>query len=342
VNQSINLYCQYIIHLSALLTFLSPVCASANRMDTLLSTTKASRTEDYASVNRDLVRYYSSPFSKQNDINSRLITALDIYRARPYQYDSVGDGPEGDFDNRPIIATHGFDCMTLTNTVLAMVVSEDLPAFYNNYTRIRYQSFPKSYFKRHHFISFQWHPHNVQLGFIKDITSSIQVNNQTISTLLETAINYPKWLEFQKKLLSKNQVLSPQQNRIWQQAMQESSTVQALVHYIKFDDFLASPQATSAILKQIPGGSVVYFVTPHWDLREVIGTELDIAHLGFITVRDRIHYITHASLKGVVTLPLVDYVRKIKESNKRFSGFSVEQILIPNKHIPEQLVSAPQ
>lgn len=342
MNQSINPYCQYNIYLSVLLTFLSPLCASANRMDTLLSTTKVSSTEDYASVNKDLAHYYSSPFSKKDDINTRLITALDIYQARPYQYDSVGDGPEGDFDNRPIIATHGFDCMTLTNTVLAMVVSDNLSTFYNNYTRIRYQSLPRGYFKRHHFISFQWHPHNVQLGFIKDITSTIQVNNQAIATLLKTAINYPNWLVFQKKLLSKNQALSSQQNRIWQQAMQESSAVQARVPYIKFTDFLASSQTTSAILKQIPGGSIVYFVTPHWDLREVIGTELDIAHLGFITVRDRTHYITHASLKGVVTLPLVDYIRKVKENNKRFSGFNVEQILIPNKHIPEQPVSVPQ
>ncbi len=335
MNQSINRYYVSWDFLCIALSLASALCAYANRMDTLLSTTKPAQAQDYASVSKDLATYFTDYYAVHDDANTRLIKALDIFLGRPYQYDSVGDGPDGDFDNRPTVATHGFDCMSLTNTVLAMVVSEDISSFHQHYRRIRYHSLPAGYFNRHHFISFQWHPHNQKQGYIHDLTRSIKLNSEPLARTLETAIDYPSWLVFQKKMLSKNHALTTQQDRIWQQELRTSSSHNAKLDYIKFNDFLASPTATSSILAQIPGGSIIYLVTPHWDLRAVIGTELDIAHLGFIVIRDGVHFITHASLKGVVSLPLVDYIRYLQDNNKRFAGFSIEKILIPGKRNQE-------
>ncbi len=305
-----------------------PGFAKQDRMEMLLSHSKASQLSDYDSVDKDLNLYFTHSLQPSDDIATRVIKATDIFLTRPFVFDSVGDGSDGDFDSRPTLATHGFDCMSLSNVVLAMVSSNTVSDFYRNYDSIRYQKFPKSYFSRHHFISFQWHTYNTKHGFITDITRTLQYQNKPVSTRLHSSIDYPGWLQFQKTLLNKKKPLSKSQLSRWQQTYQNSKPVQIDIDYIRFSDFLSNPSTTNALLAQIPSGSIVYFVTPHWDLKKAIGTELDIAHLGFVIVRDKIHYLRHASssMRAVVEVKLVDYIKEMHEKSKTFQGFTVERI----------------
>ena len=297
-----------------------------DRLSLLQSTSKTVDQLAYKSVAIDLDNYFSS-VTAHDTINTRLIKATDIFMHRPYQYDSVGDGEHADFDTRPLLATHGFDCLSLTNMVLAMVLSVSKEDFHNKYVRIRYQDAFPSYFSRHHFMSFQWRPSNIGHGFIKNIsTNFVDANHVALAKTLRTPVNYKRWLIFQKNLLEKHKPLTSLQRKIFTRHYHASSSLDATLSYISFSDFLAHTKNTEAVLAQITPGSIIYFVTPQWDLRSVIGTHLDIGHLGFVVAKNQTLYFRHASLSGVVEIPLVDYIKSLAKKNKAFKGFVVDRI----------------
>ncbi len=302
-----------------------------NRIETLQSFQRKINPEQQKVSDTDIKSYYHTSNHRSADVNDRVIAATDLFLQRPYIFDTLGDGQNGDFDKRPLLTTAGFDCMSLAHVVLAMTVSQDVAEFEKKLVTIRYHQRPISYFNRHHFMSWQWNRHNEKNHFLKDITPTfMDYQQKPVAKTLVTEIDYPQWLQFQKKMLGKKAPLTPQQLQSWQKTYDNAQVQTVELSYIPFETIL-NPKNTEIILAQIPGGSIIEFVTPNWDLKKVIGTKIDIAHLGFVIVKDNQRIFRHAGFKGVTEMPLIEYIQHAHKNLKKFKGIMVERITLPPK-----------
>ncbi|MCX7978595.1 MAG: DUF1460 domain-containing protein, partial [Bdellovibrionaceae bacterium] len=61
-------------------------------------------------------------------------------------------------------------------------------------------------------------------------------------------------------------------------------------------------------------GAVVNIVRPNWNLREIIGTNLNISHQGFLIHRDGQFFYRHASqtYRRVVEEPMLEYLARFR------------------------------
>ncbi|MNT78847.1 hypothetical protein D3C72_2181220 [compost metagenome] len=64
----------------------------------------------------------------------------------------------------------------------------------------------------------------------------------------------------------------------------------ARVRYIGKKDLL-----NEKVLSRIPSGAIFNVVRPAWDLKEAVGTALDVSHQGFVVQENGETYIIHAS-----------------------------------------------
>ena len=286
-------------------------------------------------VPEEYQHYFSQTSHLAQDVNTRILAASDLFMGKPYQFDSHGDAEGDAFDPRPMYTTDTFDCMTFVTTVLAMVESTNLNDFYVNLRLVRYGSLQPSYFHRHHFISTEWNPANTSLGFIRDVTTKITSRDGVPLAKVNTEIiDYPNWLLFQKKHFSATGSLTAIQARIWQEAYRHSQQELAVLSYIPLQEvFLANGEVDPGVLQQIPSGSVIEFVTPGWDLREAIGTKLDIMHLGFVVDKAGVKFFRHAKMRDQVTeIALADYLIFLRDHVPRAQGFHIERVLLPQTY----------
>ena len=286
------------------------------------------------SIPDEYSQYFSQRDHLSSNVNTRVLAASDLMMGKPYQFDSHGDAEGDAFDPRPLYTTESFDCMTFVTTILALVESNNLDDFYRNLRLVRYGTLKPSYFHRHHFISTEWNPANMSLGFIRDITTKITAHDGTPLAQVNTEIiNYPNWLLFQKKHFSQLSKWTSQQEQAWQSAYQHSQQELAVLSYIPLSKvFLDNGDVDPAVLQQIPGGSVIEFVTPGWDLRNTIGTKLDVMHLGLVVEKAGIKFLRHAKIRDQVTeLPLADYLTFLRDHVPRAQGFHLEKILLLQK-----------
>lgn len=86
-------------------------------------------------------------------------------------------------------------------------------------------------------------------------------------------------------------------------------------------------QLNTYLLKQIPSGAIIEIVRPNWHLKEIIGTDLDISHLGFAFWKNNILYFRQASSTEhkVVDLPLLTYLNEASK-NPTIGGINVQII----------------
>ena len=82
------------------------------------------------------------------------------------------------------------------------------------------------------------------------------------------------------------------------------------------------------IIKQIPSGAIIEIIRPNWDLFKLIGTNLNIAHLGFVVWENNIPYFIHASSDKmmVVKVPLLLYLKNA-QSNPKIKGINIQTIV---------------
>jgi hypothetical protein len=83
-----------------------------------------------------------------------------------YVVSPLGEGQGVDPD--PRYRTDAFDCLTFVETAIALSLSPDAPQPVLD--RIRYGGDTVSYAERNHVMEAQWLPHNVEKGFLRDVT----------------------------------------------------------------------------------------------------------------------------------------------------------------------------
>src|SRR3990167_2123195 len=68
----------------------------------------------------------------------RLKKAASYFLGESYVWEPLGEGPQGKYDQAPLYRTDQFDCVTFTNTILALARSQNLLEFKKALLQIRY------------------------------------------------------------------------------------------------------------------------------------------------------------------------------------------------------------
>lgn len=287
-----------------------------------------------------IVQSIQAKLAKQSALSTpnRLEQISAFFLGKPYLLGALGEGMSGEYDQFPLYRADAFDCLTFVETVLAIALTDDLNSFKRKINHIRYQGGKVSFITRNHFTDLDWNSNNQRLDILKDITQTL--HDQQGKLVFETAIaeiNKPAWYQqFTAQRIRLANFNSAEQERRLQALKklgQRLMTQTASIHYIPLSVlFDAKGNSNDYLFQQIPNGAIVEIIRPNWDLTRVIGTHLNVSHLGFTFWRDGVLIFRNAStIQGhVVDQPLVDYLLDAFQS-PTIKGINIQTVLRPNR-----------
>jgi len=238
------------------------------------------------------------------------------FLGRPYILGAQGEGEEGDFDQFPLYRFDGFDCVTFVNNLLALALSHDEISFKNNLLKINYYNSKPLFQNRFHFMSLDWNPQN-QKNYLADITETfVDENKHSIAEFAEGVIDKRNWFLYRtEKDIRLNQ---SEKNGEKLAALKKLADLfkpeWVRMPYLPLQKLLENP----SYLEQFPELSIIEIVRPNWNLRDKIGTNLHVSHLGFgLRSPNGEMLFRHASSeqKGVVQNNLMAYLANYLKSD---------------------------
>lgn len=239
----------------------------------------------------------------------------------------LGEGKEGKFDKDPIYRFDLFDCTTYVETTLALSLARNFSDFKNIVKDIRYERGSVSFLKRNHFISLDWIPNNTHSGFVRDSTKSLFPN---ISLMAIAQIDKKSW--YRKKTTSDIQgqkTLSRQQKGVLLKKLNNLGrnfrVTKAQIPYVPLKALFKNPN----LLKRIPNNSIISIVRPNWDLKKVIGTNLNVSHQGLAIIKNGTLYYRHATSsesKKVIDTTFKEYFKRYLNS-PTVKGVNILEVL---------------
>ena len=285
--------------------------------------------------------YHSLEHLPKSDMAARLDAISAQFLGKTYLLGALGEGLKARFDQEPRYRTDAFDCDTYVTTVLALALAQNVHGFKQCMRKIRYKDGKVSFITRNHFMSLDWNPNNQRQGFIKDITASIKDrNNKPVAKIASALIDKPSWYQH---FSNKNIRLTPadekeRTKRLAELQLRGSKLPQqiAQIPYLPLTNlFDAQGNPNEFLFKQIPNAAIIEIVRPNWNLREQIGTNLNVSHLGFAFWKKGTLYFRQASSQygHVVEVPLADYLRKASAS-PTIKGINVE-VVVPSNPLPD-------
>lgn len=254
-----------------------------------------------------------------------------------YELGSLGEGPGARYDQFPQYRVDAFDCDTYVNTVLSLALADSLESFKQCQNHNRYKDGTATYINRNHFTSLDWNINNQKRGILKDITLDIKnEKNLPVAVYAVALIDKPNWykhktvssIRLQKENITKQQKLL---NELKEKGVHLTATT-AKIAYLPFTALFTKENKPELYLfSQIPHGAIIEIVRANWDLRPLIGTALDVSHLGFaIRVNGQLYFRQASSQEGkVIDVPLVEYLQAA-QSSPTIKGINV-QIVLPEK-----------
>lgn len=255
----------------------------------------------------------------------------------PYVLGSLGEGPNARYDQFPQYRIDAFDCDTYVNTVVSLALAQSLPAFQQCMKHMRYSNSKVSYIQRTHFTGLDWNQYHQQEGLFKDITLTIKNSkNQSVAQLATAQIEKPNWYALKTidtiRLQNADKIKEEERLNELKAKGAKLEVASEQVPYLPFTAlFPEKNKPDMHLFAQIPNGAIIEIVRPNWNLREKIGTDLNISHLGFaIRTKDQLYFREASSEYGkVVDVPLIDYLQKASAS-PTIKGINV-QIILPAK-----------
>lgn len=278
------------------------------------------------------------PINMQN----RLETISSEFMGKKYLLGALGEGSDARYDQEPRYRTDAFDCDTYVTTVLALALAKNEQGFKHCLAKIRYKKGQIEFITRNHFTSLDWNPNNQQQHFIKDLTKNIKdQNNQQVAQIATALIDKPSWYQH---FTTKNIRINSPDEKIRAERLAELKAKgaqlekqKATIPYLPLTAlFDAKGNANQFLFAQIPNGAIIEIVRPNWNLRDVIGTNLNVSHLGFAFRKNGSLWFRQASSQygKIVEVPLIDYLRETIKSPS-IKGINVE-VVIPVSPLNEQ------
>jgi len=289
-----------------------------------------------AEFDQAIVQLYQNNHS--SDLVTRLNTTSEYFLGKPYLEDALGEGPQAQFDQRPLYRTDAFDCVTYVATVLALIESNNLTEFKKNIVKINYKNPPVIYRNRNHFMEIDWNPKNVKNGYLKDITRNFKdKEGKSIAKPAIAIIDKKSWFEhLTNHSLRLFSPISPSEqtqllNELHREGRffgKEKSVVWYLPLTVLFDK---EGNPNQFLFDQIPTGTIIEIIRPNVDLTTTIGTRMNITHLGFGIRKNNQLFFREASLieNKVIDIPLSDYLHNYLHS-PTIKGINVQKIMQVN------------
>ncbi len=278
--------------------------------------------------------YADHPGSHSASIATRVETDSAYFLGQPYLLGALGEGPDGQFDKSPLYRSDAFDCVTYVATVVALANSRNLQEFKKTMPKVDYKDGIVKYINRNHFTSVDWNKNNEHSGYVRDITYKFHdKNGDPVAEIANTIINKPEWYNRkQANIIKTLKPLSPQQQttllttlRDQGKKLQKEKSVLLYLPLTKLFDQQGQPN--TYIFDQIPSGSIIEIVRPNWNTENVMGTRVNVSHLGLaIRTKQGLMYREASSIEHkVVDEPLTEYLKAYLDS-PTIKGINVQLI----------------
>lgn len=280
-----------------------------------------------SSYDREIINLYDR-IPKSDQTTKKIDIISEYFLGRPYLLGPTGEGMTGEFNQLPVYRTDIFDCLTFTETVLALAHANELTQFQKKLLAIRYHGTQPQYVTRNHFVSVDWNPNAEHLGYLRDITSTFN-HYRTITILIDK----PHW--YQQKTSSDLFLLKPitfQQVAAKLQKFHDLAG-QVAVEHSQLDYLplraLYSAQGSKLhpniqLFNQIPNGSIIEIVNLNHP-------DNPITHIGFAIRTDQGLMLRTASLRfhQVIDVPLIQYLQGYWRDNTSSlnKGIHIEKVL---------------
>lgn len=283
--------------------------------------------------------YHTLDTMPNTSMTDRIDWFSGYFKEKPYILGSLGEGPTARYDQYPKYRVDGFDCDTYVNTVLALALANSLDSFQQCLKYNRYHNGKISYINRNHFTSVDWNKNNQQRGLLKDITPNIKdQHNHNVVVYAKALINKPNWYAHKNittiRLQKENKEVQEKHLVELKAKGTRLKAVTSEIPYIPLTTlFSKDNKANLYLFSQIPNGAIVEIVRPNWDLREQIGTALNVSHLGFaIWIKNTVYFRQASSQLGkVVDVPLIEYLNEAR-SSPTIKGINI-QVVVPQKPV---------
>ena len=254
---------------------------------------------------------------RDTDWRSRINEISAFFLGCAYLNGALGEGSDGRFDQSPLYRLDVFDCLTYVNMVLALFFADDIQSFQQNMADFNYRNGVVAYENRHHFMNIDWNSANIHQGLLEDITCQIVDHEQnSIALTSRTFIDRPGW--FRHRQFNDIKLETPISAAEGEHRLAElhalANGVSAEVSCINYLPLVAlfdtQNQPKMQLFSQIPDASIIEIVRPNWDLRQKIGTYLDVSHLGFVFYCQDSLMFRHASAQEnkVSEVSLIQYL----------------------------------
>jgi hypothetical protein len=287
--------------------------------------------------------YHSLDQLPKSLMSARIDTLSSQFLGKTYLLGALGEGIDARYDQDPLYRTDAFDCETYVDTVLALALANNANGFQQCIRKIRYRGGRVGFITRNHFASLDWNPNNQHQGLLKDITETFKdKNNQSLVQIANALIDKPGWYQhFSNNIIHLHVPNKEEQTRRWLELKAKGSKlpkINAQLPYIPLTALFDSQgKPNKDLFAQIPHAAIIEIVRPNWNLRDKIGTNLNVSHLGFAFWKKDILYFRHASkASGVVEVLLTDYLQQTLTS-PTIRGINV-QVVVPQSPLADDCV----
>lgn len=268
--------------------------------------------------------------TKNLPFEQKIESLSSTFIGKPYQHEPLGEGPNGQYNQEDFYRFDQFDCETYVNTVIALSKAHDLPEFKRNIKDITYTGKNVNFRNRAHFPDADWVPYHIQKGTLQEITAAVAGPNN-----IATAKNYldrKNW--YQNLTLERIKIpgLNPsQQSAKLQQLKSEAQHVQntfVSILYIPLNKLFINGQPNLAIFNRIPNTAIILLIVNDPNLKQKIGTNLNVSHMGFVIWKDQQLFLRAASSlkKQVIDLPLINYLQNSLATGK-IKGIAIYRLM---------------
>jgi hypothetical protein len=243
----------------------------------------------------------------------RVASLVEVFLDQPYQLGALGEGGHGAKD-KPLYRDDAFDCVTLTSTLLAMLNAEDFGAFKARIKQVRYRDGDVSFLHRNHFTSVDWNPNNTRNGFIEDVTHKVvDTRGKPVATIADTVIDKPAWIKKQGHT----------------ELVKQTHAERSVMLYIPLTTLYHRGQIDKSLLQQLPDVAVIEIVRPDWAIRKLIGTNINVSHMGIaFRQQGKMLFLNASQVHGKVEIePLASYLARYLDSPS-IKGINVQRVVL--------------
>ncbi len=257
--------------------------------------------------------YFLSAVHLKN-IPERIAYFGELFLGAPYVNGPQGEGEDAEFDQSPLYRFDCFDCVTYVNNVLALSFSNNTLEFKHNLLKLNYYDSKPEYQNRFHFMSIDWNSQNQKNNFLRDMTADIAEPEYAIGE-----IDKPNW--FLKRSLDDIKLVNAVNTTVKKNLAEKLKKLQNLSQHFKKQTARLAYLPTQKllernILEKISHGAIIEVVRPNWNLKDKIGTNLHVSHIGFGIRKNNNLYFRHASSehKKVEEVLLKNYLQNFLDS----------------------------